>query len=192
LRQERRGKSIRLIVDLEDAEIIGNWPVSSEISTIVPTFNHEFFIDDCIGSIISQELVNNHIVIHDDNSTDGTRQILIKLQNKYPDKITLILQNSNQRSRGQPIIARLMTLVNSDFIAICEGDDFWSDTKKLYIQLSEIKKDSSIGLVFHDVNILNTSGKYEYEKNLRLLLNRASEDKQYFYKDLITGNFIMT
>ncbi len=192
MRQERGGKSIRLIVDLEDAEIVGNWPVSSEISTIVTTYNHEFFIDECIDSIISQESVDNHIVIHDDHSTDGTRQILLKLQNKYPNNITLILQNCNQRSNGQPILARLMTLVNSDFIAICEGDDFWTDTKKLEIQLSEIKRDVSIGLVFHDVNILNTSGKYEHENALRSLLDKVSEDNFYTFKDLSTGNFIMT
>jgi glycosyltransferase involved in cell wall biosynthesis len=183
---------MRLIVDFQDADIRGKWPISNNICCIVTTYNHENFMEEVLNSILTQDNVDFHILIHDDASTDSTLKKIQYIQSQNPNQITVISQKTNQWSRGIPIAERLINSVNSEFIALCEGDDYWTDRNKLFKQLNYLQNHLDCGLVFHDIEIENLSKNYEYEKNLNDVLSVTSVKKIFDYLDLAKGNFIMT
>jgi glycosyltransferase involved in cell wall biosynthesis len=77
------------------------------------------------------------IVIHDDCSTDGTREIIEEYSQKFPDIIFPMFQHENQYSKGiRGMMARFnFPRCRGKYIALCEGDDYWTDPYKLQKQL---------------------------------------------------------
>lgn len=133
-----------------EGEIIKNWIYKDKcyISCVVLTFNQKGYIRDTIDSILGQETEYRFdIIIHDDVSTDGTRDILLEYKNKYPSIIKLILQDENQYSQGKKLTPIAMDYTSSEYIALCEGDDFWIDKQKLQKQIVELEKHKDINLV---------------------------------------------
>jgi glycosyltransferase involved in cell wall biosynthesis len=165
-----------------------------DIAVFVFTFNHVDFITNCLDSIMIQKTrANWHLFVHDDASTDGTRNILKEFYNRYPNRITLILQEENQFQKGRPIGIDLFKNSHSDFIAFCEGDDFWTHEKKISYQYKFMKKNDWCSLLHSPVTVLNTDGWGEYEKNLtKILKNKKFKKKRISGALLTDGNFIMT
>src|SRR5690606_25596514 len=99
------------------------------------------YIRECLDSILMQKTdFPFEILLGEDASTDGTREISIEYADKYPDKIRLFLHHreNNIEILGTPT-GRFNSLYNlfsarGTFIALCEGDDFWTDEKKLQKQ----------------------------------------------------------
>ena len=183
---------MKLIVNFQDVDIHGKWPISNNICCLVPTYNHENFIEDAIKSILAQDDVDFHILIHDDASTDSTLRKILDMQSQNPNQITVISQKTNQMSRGTPIILGLLDSINSEFFAYCDGDDYWTDRNKLFKQLNYLQNHLDCGLVFHDIEIENSSKNCEYEKNLKDILSVTRIKKVFDYLDLAKGNFIMS
>ena len=165
-----------------------------DIAVFVFTFNQAKFITNCLNSILIQKTrISWHIFIHDDASTDGTREILEEFYRKFPARITLILQEENQFQKGRPIGTDLYKNSESDFIAFCEGDDFWTYKKKLNSQYKFLKKHDWCSLIHSPVRIINENGWHEYEENLKKLLrNEDYQKKRISGASLTAGNFIMT
>ncbi len=171
----------------ETAEVLGNLARYSKCVTIVTTYNHGAYLKKSIDSILEQDYGENHIVVHDDASQDSTKEYLLDLYGEHKSKVSIVLQSTNQFSQGSNITPKLILNTNSQYVAICDGDDFWPDKFKLKKQLELLDKDLNASLIFsnldvvgeesHRMNILNW-----YEHNL-------NKDKYYFY-DLIKNNYI--
>lgn len=117
------------------------------------TYQHRRYIRKALDSILGQEVnFNYEIVIGDDFSTDGTREILIEYKNKYPDKIKLIL-NEQRKGPVQNLLG-IQKDIRGKYIALLEGDDFWTDNQKLQIQVDFLEQNESYSGVFHDVSII--------------------------------------
>lgn len=77
------------------------------------------------------------ILIHDDASTDDSAQIIREYETAYPDLIFPIYQTQNQYSQGVPIEASFQyPRAKGKYIALCEGDDYWTDPLKLQKQVN--------------------------------------------------------
>jgi glycosyltransferase involved in cell wall biosynthesis len=103
------------------------------------TFNHAPYIRECLDGFLMQQCdFEFEILIHDDASTDGTQEIIKEYQEKYPDIIKPILQQENQYSKGVRGINLIFNFprAKGKYIALCEGDDYWVDPKKLQKQVS--------------------------------------------------------
>lgn len=121
-------------------EIMASWKGESNkpvVSICCITYNHESYIEDTLeGFLIQETNFPFEILIHDDASTDRTAAIIREYENIYPDLIKPIYQAKNQFSKGIRINASFnLTRVEADFIAFCEGDDYWNDIKKLQRQI---------------------------------------------------------
>ena len=89
------------------------------------------------------------IIIHDDASNDGTREILEEYASKYPTLFKLILQDENQYSKGIDVMAILFSYATGKYIAMCEGDDYWTDPLKLQKQVDFLEKNPDYVLCTH-------------------------------------------
>ena len=108
------------------------------VSIYCLTYNHEKFISDCLEGFISQQTdFSFEVIVHDDASIDGTQAIVRDYEEKYPDIIRPIYQKQNQFSlQVNPVNEFVFPLVRGKYVAICEGDDYWTDIHKLQEQVS--------------------------------------------------------
>jgi glycosyltransferase involved in cell wall biosynthesis len=98
------------------------------------------------------------IIIHDDASNDGTREILEEYASKYPTLFKLILQDENQYSKGIDVMAILFSYATGKYIALCEGDDYWTDPLKLQKQFDFISENPTCSLCFHETDVVYEDG----------------------------------
>lgn len=124
------------------------------VSICCLVYNHEPFLRQCLdGFVMQQTTFPFEAIVHDDASTDGSAAIIREYAEKYPDIIKPIYETENQYSKhnGTDSIFRLMVDAamspNSKYIALCEGDDYWTDPNKLQMQVDVMEADESIGLV---------------------------------------------
>mgnify|MGYP001120386096 CR=1 FL=1 len=110
-------------------------PVRLSICTIA--FNHEAYIEECLEGFLDQVCdFRVEIIVHDDASVDGTAEILRAYADKYPTIIRLILQPVNLFSKGvNPYYSYVFPIARGEYIAICDGDDFWDDPSKIATQV---------------------------------------------------------
>lgn len=80
------------------------------------------------------------VVVHDDASTDSTRDIVSEYQDKHPSVFKIIIQKENQYSKGKSPTSFSFPVARGSLIAICEGDDYWVDPKKLSLQIEFLEK----------------------------------------------------
>lgn len=120
------------------------------VTVLTLAYNHEPFIRKCLEGIVSQKTdFNYELIIHDDASTDGTALIIKEFQAKYPDIIKPIYQKENQYSRGVSIGSTFMyPRVKGRFVALCEGDDYWTDPFKLQKQVDYLESHPECSLCF--------------------------------------------
>jgi len=112
------------------------------------TYNHERYISEAIDGILMQECdFEYELVIGEDYSTDNTRKICEQYAAKYPNKIKL-LQSVNNWGMNSNFI-RTVKECNSKYIALCEGDDYWTDPLKLQKQVDFLEKNKEYSLCFH-------------------------------------------
>lgn len=118
------------------------------ISAIVLTYNQCAYIADCIEGILSQDTAFAYeIIIADDCSTDGTREICESYAAKYPSLIKLVASEQNVGAVANE--QRAFLAAKGKYIATCEGDDFWSDTMKLQRQVDFLESHPDYSVCFH-------------------------------------------
>ncbi len=131
------------------------------VSICCTAYNHEKYIKDAIEGFLKQTTdFPLEILIHDDASTDKTAQIIKEYESRYPEIIKPIYQKENKYSKGHKINPEFnFSRAKGDYIAICEGDDYWIDPLKLQKQVTEMKKNSQYNISFHPAIIKWENGK---------------------------------
>lgn len=120
------------------------------VSVICLAYNHEKYIRDALNGFVKQKTdFPFEVVIHDDASTDKTADIIREYEKRYPHIIKPILQHENQKSKGSGIVTRLTyEKAQGKYIALCEGDDYWTDPLKLQMQVDFLEKNEAFGLIY--------------------------------------------
>ena len=116
------------------------------------TYNHAPYIRQCLDGFLMQETnFKYEIIIHDDASTDGTTEIIKEYAEKYPDLITPIFQSENQYSKGlRGFYAKFVfPRAKGKYIALCEGDDYWTDPLKLQKQVDFLEANPEYVMCTH-------------------------------------------
>lgn len=153
-------------------------------SACIITYNHVAFIEECLIGAINQSVdFDYEIVIGDDCSTDGTSEICERYAEQYPD---LIRYNRRQRNLGMHgNVIQTLKECKGEYIALCEGDDYWTDDMKLQIQVQYLEDYNDFSICFHKASILNY-GKLE-DDYLNVKTPEVTE-----IINLINGNYIRT
>lgn len=122
-----------------------------EVSIICNTYNQEKYIGQALDGFLMQKTdFPFEVLVHDDASTDGTDRIIKKYAEKHPDIIFPIYETENQWSKGISISQELQyPRVRGKYIALCEGDDYWTDPQKLQKQYAAMEANPDCNMCAH-------------------------------------------
>jgi len=135
------------------------------LSVHLITYNHAAYIAECLDGILAQQTTFPfEIVVGEDGSLDGTREICMQYAEKYPDKIRLFLRDRNisvLKQDGQTVYFNgklTLKACRGKYIGICEGDDYWTDPLKLQQQVDFLESNPDYSLTFHNRSVLEFDG----------------------------------
>ena len=129
------------------------WPKGTKplVSICCITYNHQRFIAQAIEGFLMQETTFPvEILINDDASTDDTASIVRDYQARFPGLIRSFIWVENQYSKGEISLHKLFLAASGEFLAICEGDDYWISKHKIQKQIEFLEKHDDVGLCIHD------------------------------------------
>jgi glycosyltransferase involved in cell wall biosynthesis len=143
---EREGRLFQSLLEKHEhvkvVECSNLVPDDVMVSICIPTYQHVTSIKKCLDSILVQDVgFSYEILLGEDGSTDGTREICLEYAYKNPQNIRLFLHSRennikiNGQASGRFNILYLLSKANGEFITICEGDDRWTDKNKLCLQI---------------------------------------------------------
>lgn len=147
------------------------------VSVLVITYNHSEYLAQALDSILAQETnFKIEVVIGEDCSSDNTRDICKRYKDKYPDIVKLLLNDTNLGMTSN----FLNTLKNckGKYVAICEGDDYWTDPYKLQKQVDFLEANEDCSMCFHRATII------DQRKEIDEYREQALYDKEQIELDL--------
>lgn len=149
------------------------YPVMVTIECCV--YNHEPYLRQCLDGFIMQKTnFPFEAIVHDDASTDGSAAIIMEYAEKYPDIIKPIIEKENQYSKGNGILRKYLdTLLKGKYIALCEGDDYWTDSSKLQKQFDFMEKNPDYSLCFHAIK------EIWHDKRVKDRIRMTVENRDY-------------
>ena len=121
------------------------------VTVICATFNQEKYIRKALdGFLLQKTNFPYEIIVHDDASGDNTPNVIKEYADKFPDLIVPVLQKENQFSKGVHITKELLIpMARGKYIALCEGDDYWSDANKLQAQFDAMEQHPECSICVH-------------------------------------------
>ena len=134
------------------------------VSICCITYNHESYIRETIeGFLMQKTKFPIEVLIHDDASTDKTADIIREYENKYPDIIKPIYQFDNKYSKGISVsVTYNFPRARGKYIAMCEGDDYWTDPSKLQKQVDFMEVNPDCSLCFHASKSIRNNNPNDY------------------------------
>lgn len=127
------------------------------VSVCVISYNHEKYIKQCLDSIINQECdFNFEIVIRDDCSSDCTGKIISEYRDRYPGIIKYIDDKINIGANKN--LRTVFAACQGKYIAVCEGDDYWTDPLKLAVQVGYFSSNPALTFVSHACHLHDQQG----------------------------------
>ena len=165
-----------------------------KVSVCITTYNHEKYIAQAIESVLMQKTdFDFEIIIGEDDSSDNTRDISKEYKAKHPEKINLFLNDRanviyiNGKPTGRWNFINNLKHAQGEYIALLEGDDYWTDSCKLQKQADYLDAHPECALCFHDVQAV-----YDNELREPETLTPINKKEVYALEDIIKGNFIHT
>lgn len=124
------------------------------ISVLVITYNQKKYIEKCLDSILSQDIDETiEVLVGDDCSTDGTSQLLLYYARLYPNVIKPILRERNIGATAN--IFDLIKRAKGRYICFCEGDDYWLNNNKIFLQLNFLDSNDDFASVVHRTDVVD-------------------------------------
>ena len=173
-------------------------PAAPVVSVFMTTYQHAPYIRQALDSVLMQQVSFPYeICLGEDGSTDGTREICLEYARRYPDKIRLFLRDRANPARMRYIIRHTHNVIKildacvGKYIAVLEGDDYWTDPEKLQKQVDFLEANPGHVLCFHRAMIFNENrGTMQPDPNERYFeegSRATSFDFEKFYQGWYFG-----
>ncbi|HEX5447572.1 MAG TPA: glycosyltransferase [Pirellulales bacterium] len=132
-----------------------------KISVAVVTYNHEPYIRQALDSVFAQQTSHDYeVVIGDDRSTDDTHRIVQEYAGRQRDRVQLLLHEQNLGCTRNA--QRTINACRGEYLALIDGDDYWTDPLKLQRQADYLDAHPTCALSFHQVAALDEQGQHDW------------------------------
>ena len=148
--------------EISDSMVMNFMPV---VSVLMSTYNHEAYIAEAIEGVVGQKTdFHFELIIGEDCSTDNTRRIALDFQRRYPKIIRVVFSDRNIGAFNN--MNRMFPKARGEFVAWCEGDDFWHNPSKLQKQVDFMRANPDYGLVGAQYDrLVHTAGSWRRIEN---------------------------
>ncbi|MFT4733812.1 MAG: glycosyltransferase involved in cell wall biosynthesis [Algoriphagus sp.] len=124
------------------------------VSVIVVTYNHELFIEQNLQSILDQDTdFEYEVILANDSSPDNSDAIIKNFLDKHPRGYRVNYFVNNPNLGVMPNSKKALDLAKGKYLALCEGDDFWLDKKKLQKQVDFLEEHNDFAICFHNTRV---------------------------------------
>jgi glycosyltransferase involved in cell wall biosynthesis len=159
------------------------------------TYNHERYIAEAMDGVLRQEVSFPYeLIVSEDFSTDGTRDILLDYERRHPEKIRLIFSDRNLNSNR--VFTRAVAEARGEYIAMLDGDDWWTSPQKLAKQVGMLEEDPAAAMCFHNVNVVYEDGATRnhafHLQDPKHRLSAPTPAAHTGLDELVQGNYIQT
>jgi glycosyltransferase involved in cell wall biosynthesis len=156
------------------------------VSVLVVTYNHARFVRQALDSAIAQRLPQPfEVLVSEDCSTDGTREIVQEYAKRHPHLVRLLLSERNLHSNE--VVARGVRAARGRYVAVLDGDDYWTSDDKLGAQVAFLDVRPDVTICFHNVQVVD-----EHSQTTGRLWNAPGQPEVSGLHELLRGNFIAT
>ncbi len=132
-----------------------------KLTIVTTTYNQEKYIGEALEGMLMQKTnFPYQIVISNDCSTDNTLEVLNSYKEKYPEKIKIIDNEKNLGAMGN-FINTLNQIKDTEYVALCDGDDFWIDENKLQKQVDFLDQNKDFNICFHKAKLFYENNEKE-------------------------------
>lgn len=153
------------------------------VSIVCVAYNQENYIAEAIESFLMQKTdFSYEILMHDDASKDETPNIIKKYEEEYPGRIKAVYQKENQYSKGVHVFDFYMDIALGKYIAICEGDDYWTDPYKLQKQVDFMEQNPDYSCCLH--------AAFEVDAKTKRIIGKvrpSDRSKEFATEEVILG-----
>ena len=157
-----------------------------KVSVLVMTYNHAAFIRQALDSVLMQKAgFDFEIIISEDCSTDGTREIVKRYQQQHSDTIRLLLSEQNIHSNA--VVVRGIEAARGQYVALLDGDDYWISPDKLRKQTAFLDNHPECAICFHNARV-----RHEEQQKQDRNWTPAGHPELTSLDDLWLGNYIAT
>jgi glycosyltransferase involved in cell wall biosynthesis len=164
------------------------WPEETMplVSICCIAYNHDGFIRDAIeGFLIQETTFPVEILIHDDASADGTADIIREHEAKYPQLIKPIYQTENQWSKGNKPGHINLARAKGEFIAVCEGDDYWTNPQKLQMQVTALGAAPDCSACIHN------AWELDWATGSKQIFNTTCRKTRFTMREMFRHEFVV-
>ncbi len=123
----------------------------ARVSVLVTAYGHERYIARALDGVLDQRGMPFELLVGDDASTDGTRDVIERYARSHPGLIRTFLPERNLGHGGSELFAALLERARGDYVAGLDGDDFWTSPNKLREQVAYMDQHPDCAMCFHDV-----------------------------------------
>lgn len=157
-----------------------------KVSVVCITYNHEQYIRQALdGFVMQQTSFRFEVIIGDDGSTDATQQIISEYSAIYPGLFVPVLREKNIGIANN--LFDIMQRVKGEYVAMNEGDDYWTDPHKLQLQVEHLDANPACALCFHPVKVINDDDP----RSVSIFPSDLTGER-FHLEDLVRENFIQT
>lgn len=157
------------------------------VSICVITYKHSKFLSNTLSSILDQEVdFQYEVVVVNDNSPDNTDGVVKGIINTHPEGKRINYIKHPQNIGAIPNFHYSFRQARGKYIAICEGDDYWTDNSKLQKQISFLEENPDYSASFHDVYMLFDDKKTSFSKHKKNVINET-----VFFDDVVSSDWLI-
>jgi len=177
--------------------------MNPKASVCITAYNQEKFISQALDSVLMQKTdFDFEVLIGEDDSSDNTRKIVQEYARHYPGKIRLFLNDRKNviyvhgRPTGRWNFINNIKHAKGEYIALLDGDDYWTDPNKLQVQVNFLENNADFAICVHNVNVTYVKGNIEshpfYTQHPTGPHMYKNPERISSIEDLIVGNFLQT
>lgn len=173
-------------MQLKNKNVDRDFVLKPLVSICCMTYNHENYIRQCLdGFVMQQTNFPIEILVHEDASTDNTAKIVKEYEIKFSGLFRCVYQTENQFAKQNTLVNIMFPMSRGKYIALCEGDDYWTDPEKLQKQVDFLEANPEYSICFHEIMILKNGVLLD-----DYLTKKVPEETSIL--ELAKGNYIHT